>query len=318
MDEARIVVGVDGSAAGTAAVRWAATEAWLREVELQVLVAYHWRRPGMRFPSSGQLQRAADQRATAIVDAAVAEARSIATNIPVRGAAVVGYAAPVLLKAAHDADLMVVGSRGRGGFGLLLGSVSSQVATHAPCSVAVVRGRGNTATGTVVVGIDESPSAAAAAGLAFEEAALRRSATLVAVTAYTTPLPPVTVGLTPLPYYAETVEADLRRALTGQLTGWRDKYPNVTSHGEVVNGDAADVLVEKSRQAQLVVVGARSRRGFEGLLLGSVGLHLLHHADCPVLIARSSPIPAAGSQVEPGLVEIRRGGGPRVANPRPT
>jgi nucleotide-binding universal stress UspA family protein len=287
MHEARIVVGVDGSTAGIAAVRWAAAEAWLREVELQVLVAYHWRTPGMRFRSGGELLRAADQRAAAVLDSAMLQARSIAINVPVRGAAVVGDPVPVLLRAAADADLLVVGSRSRGGVRLLLGSVSSQVATNAPCSVAVVRGRGNTPASAVVVGVNESPSAAAAAGLAFEEAALRRSSTLVAVTAYTAPRPPVTVGLPPLPYDPETVEADLHRDLASQLAPWRDKYPDVIVDGEVVNGGPGKVLVEKSRQAQLVVVGARSRRGFEGLLLGHVGLHLLHHADCPVLIARA-------------------------------
>jgi nucleotide-binding universal stress UspA family protein len=289
MGKAGIVVGVDGSAAGTAAMRWAATEAWLRETELQILTAYHWRIPGMRFSNSGDLQRAADQRTAAIVDAAVAEARTIAPNVTVRGAASVGYPAHVLLKAAEDAELMVVGSRGRSGFnGLLLGSVSSQVATNAPCPVAVVRGRANIATGPVVVGVDGSPSADAAAGQGFEEAARRRNTTLTAVAVYPTPLPLATVGIPPVGVDdADHVDADLHRDLTGWLAGWRAVHPDIPVDYEVVNGAAADVLVEKSRQAQLVVVGARSRRAFEGLLLGSVGLHLLHHADCPVLIART-------------------------------
>jgi nucleotide-binding universal stress UspA family protein len=55
----------------------------------------------------------------------------------------------------------------------------------------------------------------------------------------------------------------------------------------VTEGSAARILMERSHEAHLVVVGTRSRDGFEGLLLGSVGLQLLHHADCPVLIART-------------------------------
>jgi nucleotide-binding universal stress UspA family protein len=137
------------------------------------------------------------------------------------------------------------------------------------------------------VGVDGSPSAAVAAGLAFEETALRRSATLAAVTAYTAPPPPVTVGLSPLPSDEETVDGDLHRELASQLSRWRDKYPDVNFDGEVVSGSPGPILAEKSRQAQLVVVGARRRRSFEGLLLGRVGQYLLHHADCPVLIARA-------------------------------
>lgn len=286
MDHAKIVVGVDGSTAGTAAVRWAAAEARLREIELQILVAYRWRTRGTRFRSGGELLRTADQRAAVILDAAMMDTRFIAPDVPVRGAAVVGDPVPVLLKAAADADLMVVGSRGRGGV-VLSGSVSSQLATHAPCSVAVVRGRTDAATGPVVVGVDGSPSAAVAAGLAFDEAALRRPATLAAVTAYIAPPPPVTVGMSPLPYDQEKAEGDLHHDLAGQLAPWCDKYPDVTVNGEVINGSPGPILGAKSRQAQLVVVGARRRRGFEGLLLGRVGQYLLHHADCPVLIARA-------------------------------
>jgi nucleotide-binding universal stress UspA family protein len=288
MERSRIVVGVDGSAAGTEAMRWAAAEARLRETELHILTAYHWRTPGMRFSTSGSLQRAADQRTAAIVDAAVAEARTITSNVTVRGAGAVGYPAPILLKAAQDAELMVVGSRRRGGFGgLLLGSVSFQVATHASCPVAVVRGRSDTASGPIVVGVDSSRSAEAAVDLAFKEAALRRNDTLMAVTAYPTPLPQATVDLPPADHDVDTVEAELHRDLTGRLADWRDKHPDLVVECEVINGSAAEVLVETSRYAQLVVVGARSRRGFEGLLLGSVGLHLLHHSNCPVLIARA-------------------------------
>jgi nucleotide-binding universal stress UspA family protein len=290
----KIVVGVDGSAASTAAVKWAATEAWLRDVELEVLMAYEWRTPGLRFTASGELQHAADARATAIVDDAIAEARAISPHLTVRGSPLLGYPAPVLLDVARDSALVVVGHRGRGGFGdLLLGSVSSQVATHASCSVAVVRGRANTAVGPVVVGVDDSPSAQTALGVAFEEAALRRQSRLEVVTAYAAPLAPWT-GAPPLAYDADRIEADLKRRLAPQLAGWRDEYPDLAVDHEVVSGGAAAVLVEKSRRAQLIVIGA-SRRGRLYGLLGSIGQQLLHHADCPVLVARPG-----GNSDQPG------------------
>jgi nucleotide-binding universal stress UspA family protein len=277
-----VVVGVDGSAPGTAALKWAATEAWLREVGLRVLVAYHWRRLG----AHGDARRAAQRRATEIIDDAVAQARAITPDV--HGGAVLGSAAPTLLTSARDAGLVVVGNRGRGGFaGLLLGSVSTQVAARASCPVAVVRGRANTAIGPVVVGVDESPSAQTTLGAAFEEAALRRHAALLAVTTYTAPLAPWTGAGPPLGYDVDQVGVDLRRNLVHQTAGWRERYPDVTVDHTVVLGGAAPVLIERSRRAQLVVVGDRGRVGFSGLLLGSVSRQLLHHAGCPVLIART-------------------------------
>jgi nucleotide-binding universal stress UspA family protein len=83
--------------------------------------------------------------------------------------------------------------------------------------------------------------------------------------------------------------ADLRTELVDQLAGWRDKYPDVLLEYVLQPGGAGSVLTAASRQAQLVVVGTRGRGATSGLLLGSVGLQLLHHAECPVMIARARP-----------------------------
>lgn len=72
------------------------------------------------------------------------------------------------------------------------------------------------------------------------------------------------------------------------IAQWKDKYSDVPVEAVVVDGHPAKVLAGASATAQLVVVGTRGHGGFAGLLLGSVGLQLLHHADCPVLIARAS------------------------------
>jgi nucleotide-binding universal stress UspA family protein len=184
---------------------------------------------------------------------------------------------PVLLHAAEEATLVVVGDRGKGGLpGLPTGSVGSQVATHSRGSVVVVRGRSAADAGPVVVGVDGG-AAGTIIARAFEEAALHGAA-LLAVTAQTSARTARGSG-------ASTAEAVLGSDLDSQLDPWREKYPEVQAEREVVAGRPDKVLVQRSRQAQLVVVGPR-RHGFEGVLLGSVGTRLLQRADCPVLVAR--------------------------------
>jgi nucleotide-binding universal stress UspA family protein len=256
----RIVVGADGSAGSVEAVRWAAAEALLRDADLRVLTAYHRREPG----------RGGDDDAASVVHEAVAQARAIAPGIEIRGVALPGYAAPILLHAAEHAALLVVGDRRRGRMpGQPSGSVGSQVATHARGCVVVVRGRTDAGAGPVVVGLDEGP-AAAVVGRAFEEAALRGT-WLLAVTAGNGGRPPAHDLLGP--------------GLDPHLDQWRQKFPGVRAEHEYVSGRPDKVLVERCEKAQLVVVGPR-RHGYEGVLLGAVGSRLLSRAECPVLIAR--------------------------------
>ncbi|WP_433223930.1 universal stress protein [Dactylosporangium sp. CS-047395] len=177
----------------------------------------------------------------------------------------------------NGAKMIVVGNRGAGGIAnLLLGFVSQQVATHARVPADVIRGRTVTGGGPVIVGVDSSAAADAALTLAFEEATAR-GADVVAIRAYVPP-PPAVVPV-------KAVEADERAALEASLAGWQDKYPSVRLEGLLAVGGPAKVLVSVSRSAQLVVVGSRGHGSFAGLLLGSVGQKLMHHAECPVLIA---------------------------------
>ena len=272
-----LIVGVSGSTASTAAVRWAAAEAQLRGADLHVILAHRWRIPGRRFRSRDELLSGTGERVTAILDSALEQARSAAPDVQVQSSADVGDPVPILLEAASDADLLVVGGRSRGGPTPMLTPVTSQIAAYASCPVAVVREGCSTDRNTVVAGIDDFPAAAATARTAFEEAALRQGATLLAVTAHTT-LPGTDLRV---------AEAALHRRLADELAPWRDKHPELPVVCEVVQGDPGHILAEKSRQAGLVVIGAGSRRDFEGLRLGPIRLHLLHHADCPVLIARA-------------------------------
>jgi nucleotide-binding universal stress UspA family protein len=137
----RIVVGVDASSHALRALRWARDEARLRGATLEVIHTYPppevMLMPAMVvLPSDDELLEAG----TRVVDDAIEEVGGF-EGIPLIRTVRPGGAAGVLCRAADEADLIVVGSRGRGGFKeLLLGSVSHQVATHAPCPVVIVGG----------------------------------------------------------------------------------------------------------------------------------------------------------------------------------
>lgn len=138
----RIVVGMDGSECGARAVRWAAAEARSHGRTLQVVTAVDPPDvvgvPGARFPveRSEETERRARSRQEEWLVDALGEDPDVDLTLDVR----IGRPATQLLDAAQGAALLVVGSRGRGGFqGLLLGSVSLQCVTHATCPVTVVR-----------------------------------------------------------------------------------------------------------------------------------------------------------------------------------
>ena len=136
----RIVVGVDGSAAAGRALEFAIEEARLRHAELQVVHVWHYplvASTGYAPPVEAEVYTALEQAGHELVDDAVAEAQS--AGVEAAGTVVEGPVAEALVEAAEEADLLVVGSRGRGGFaGLLLGSVSQQCAHHARCAVTIV------------------------------------------------------------------------------------------------------------------------------------------------------------------------------------
>ena len=141
---AQIVVGVDGSDESKEALRWAIEEARLRKATVRAVHA--WTYPvifgGAYVPPEVLDGDRLSREAREALDAVVADVAGEDPDAYIEHVVVEGPAAQVLVDAARDADLLVVGSRGHGGFaGLLLGSVSQQCAHHAPCAVVVVRQR---------------------------------------------------------------------------------------------------------------------------------------------------------------------------------
>lgn len=140
-----IVVGFDGSDEARAALGWALEEAKLRKARLRVVHAWSLTPiavasfgPGA-FPSSGDIA-ALESASRELVTSAVEDCAAREPDVPIEPELVRGGATQALLGEAEAADLLVLGSRGHGGFaGLLLGSVSQQCASHATCPVVIVR-----------------------------------------------------------------------------------------------------------------------------------------------------------------------------------
>lgn len=281
-----VIAGVDGSAQGHRAVRLAAEQARGRHRALRLVHALGW--PLNQTPitsrASGPLDGGPRFEAERLLAQAIADARQAAPEVPVSGEIADGQPANVLLARSSGAALIVLGSRGLGGFGsLLLGSVALQVSTHALCPVLVARGGDR--DGPVVVGVDGSPLSTLATGFAFAEAA-KRGAELIAVHAYRDPVSAGPGDMLPLVHDVDSLRSEEDRVLAEGIAGWREKYPDVAVARRLVRNRPAPALVEESTRAGLVVVGARGRGGFAGLVTGSVSHALLHHADCPVAIVR--------------------------------
>ncbi|NJC73312.1 universal stress protein [Planosporangium thailandense] len=287
MRTAKLVVGTDGSPPSLTALRWAALEAQRRCVELVVVLAYNWRALTTRLLGGYEFREYIRDLATAIVDAAVAEVRTIAPKVRVRGSAVFGEPAPVLLDASDEADMVVVGSHCGGGVappqtGPGAGSLGVQLAARTCCpATVVVRGHDGRSGDPVVVGVDGSASAGFATGIAFEEAA-RRNCPIMAVRAHDARVRPHRADSS-----GARTWAGLEMALLGEVAGWHDKYPEVSVEHTIAKGSPAAVLTAWSRYAQLVVVGGPDHRPACRLPAGSVGRQLIRHADCPVLLARA-------------------------------
>ena len=290
MSERPVVVGIDGSEAALAALDWAVGEAVERHRRLRVVHVFVWPLfdhvplgPLPAGPPSSGLRAAAQ----GILDEAERRASMLSPGLTVEGTIRTGTAGPAMLAEAEDAELVVVGSRGLGGFaGLVLGSVSSLLAAHASCPVVVTRAltphRGRPAGDTVVVGVEDLETSAATIEFALAEASrLGASLTLISC------LPPGS-AIYGVPLLSEEIVTTQRELLTAAANEWQQKFPEVAIKDELIRGTPAQTLVNASKTARLVVVGARGSGGFAGLRLGSVSQQVLHHAASPVAIVHHS------------------------------
>ncbi|SDG29222.1 Nucleotide-binding universal stress protein, UspA family [Sinosporangium album] len=277
-----IVVGVDGSDTGLEAAAWAAREAEMRRAPVRVVYAMaEWALEMAEDAPHAEVGRWMRDNAATVLADAVARVKQEAPDVAVESRLLGDDPRLALLEEAKEADLLVVGNHGLGGFrGLLLGSVALGVSGQATCPVAVVRVPPAPPRNVVVVGVDGSPGSLSVIEFAFAEAALR-GAELHAVHAWNSSI----IGYGP-ETLAEALEdaATERRLLAEVVAGCGERYPDVKVIERSRHGHPAEVLRLASADAELLVLGSRGRGPMAGLFLGSVSHALLHHGNCPIVV----------------------------------
>jgi nucleotide-binding universal stress UspA family protein len=278
----RIVVGVDESDGAAEALRWAEQEAGLDGAALTAVMVWGWLEqhhlldPSKWDPDYGEAEAHAALcryvQMTLGPDALERVATKVVADLP----------APALVEAARDADLLVVGARGLGGFrGLLLGSVSQQVLHRASVPVAIVRdGPVDLDPRRVVVAVDGSANSVDAARWAAADAR-RRGARLDVVSMWQLPY----LGYAPstaVLFDEDALEAEVQAAL-------RAVVDEIDTQGIEVNAIAlrrptVAGIVDSARGASVLVLGSRGQGALKRAVFGSVATQVSYHAPCPFVV----------------------------------
>ena len=277
-----VIVGYDQSPSGDRALAQAGREAAWRDASVTVVTGFHWvaaASPSGYIPM--EVETSLKDAADAIAAAGVEWLRQRYPGMTVESAVIAGPSADALAEAARDADVLVLGNRGRGGFaGLLLGSVSMRTLTLASRPTMIVRGTPREPVGTVILALDVEDPGEELMDFAFTEAALRKAQLRVANVwdlDWT--------RADNLDTIREHAIADIRSDLERQLNPWHAKHPDVHLVVEVMDGTPGATLTHLTEDADLIVAGAHHRGdGHPGMRPGPITHTLLHHADCPVIV----------------------------------
>ncbi|MYQ45081.1 universal stress protein [Streptomyces sp. SID4985] len=296
MSAAPVIAAVDGSEDSVRALEWALDDARRRAAPLRVV---HVR----QYAPWGQEDVLVADDTERDGDPVLDEVRTLLRDrddVPeTEYVTVEGAPAAVLPELGADAQLLVLGSRGRGGFtGLLLGSNGVAAARDAPCPVVVVPRPGREVDGEpaepgprVVVGLHVDHPDEASLDFAFTEAGLR-DARVQVIAAYPWPVQSWSAPgqLVPPAVDQAAVETETRALADTCLVPYRERHPGVRTDIEALPGGAAGLLVGASAGADLVVVGRHRRRPLAPApMLGSVTHAVLLHAASPVAVV--PPVP---------------------------
>ncbi|MEU4112346.1 MULTISPECIES: universal stress protein [unclassified Streptomyces] len=297
MSAAPVIAAVDGSEDSLRALDWALQAARRRVAPLRVM---HVRQYAAWGEADIIVADPPDESGDPVLDEVRARLADRADLPTVEYVAVEGVPGAVLPELGADAQLLVLGSRGRGGFAsLLLGSNSLAAARDASCPVVVVPRPGREVHAEpperpgprVVVGLHVDSPDDGVLGFAFAEAALL-GARLQVIAAYPWPVQTWSAPgqLVPPPIDQIAVESETRVLAEGFLDPLRAQFPDVEAEAEALPGDAAGHLVALSAGADLVVVGRHRRRLLvPARMLGSVTQAVLLHAASPVAVIPAAP-----------------------------
>ena len=290
----RVLLATDGSSDAQSASAWLAGFPLAAGSTVRVVTVATVAPSPLDIPTVRDFQAALHQEARAVADTTCATLA--APGLTVEARVLTGDPREEVVRAAEEwpADLVVLGARGLSAMaGLLLGSVSTAVARHAPCPVVVVKGPVHTVR-RVLIGIDGSEAAQAAvtfvAGLPLPRDATVHLLGVVERPHYPSTAPAVAAGVlrAAIAQAVDERTAALRRALDRAAATLGPRAPAVVQ--KVLVGDPADAIVRAADTgtADLIVVGARGLGALKRLLLGSVSESVLRHAGCSVLIVRGT------------------------------
>ncbi|AMB39157.1 universal stress protein [Arthrobacter sp. TES] len=278
-DSKQIVVGYDGSTEAKQAVTWAARQAVLRGCHLHLIHCSLWILVTSDLgPVPGVADSGLERAAERVLEEGLAVVKEAEPSVDVTTTLLHGMPRDHMGKLSVGAEMLVLGSRGLGGFlGLLVGSVSLEMAATASCPVAVIRSVDHP-DGPVVVAIDDAGS----------PEALEDACTMASVTGAdlkVVHVVPEPAGLRRLrdpidayPAAEAVVDSAVRKA--------RELAPQTTVTGELqVNHSVPRAILQAAPDARIVVVGTKGRGLIKGTI-GSTAHAVLHHAPGPVLVSR--------------------------------
>ncbi|MBO3677954.1 universal stress protein [Streptomyces sp. NEAU-YJ-81] len=273
MGGAPIVVGVDGFAESPPAAHWAAREALLRDLRLRLIHAWNPPSPeAPTLPHEDDLHYWAQRLLTDLVG----ELRDAHPGLQVSAELVPRETVPALLDAARDAEMLVLGSRGRGTpGGFLLGSTGRHVLAHGERPVIMVHADDRPLTADVTVGVCLRGTNEETLRFAFDAAA-RRGGALRAVHAGAGGPGTEEVGAAGASAAADALDAALRP--------WREKYPGVPVAEALTSERPALGVMHTAPGSGLLVLGREETEPGPVPCLGSVIHAAVHHAPCPVAV----------------------------------
>jgi nucleotide-binding universal stress UspA family protein len=284
----KIVVGIDGSDTSRRALAWAFQLAKRRHAHLDVVNVWHY--PASSYPILGtsipwpaeaDMHASATERMATFLDECKADTDldTIDHDRLVRQ----GRAGPVLCDMAEGADLLVVGSRGLGGFkGLILGAVGAYCANAAPTAVAVVPGDWDprsSAHDDIVIGVDGSPNSIAAVRWADEWSPDSTKLRVMSAWSY------------PVSFDGLMTDFDstaLEEACLNTAAAAADLIQHHAHEASCIRSDARVALPKAADHADMLVIGARGHGGLGRMLLGSVASSIVHHLTVPTVLVPAS------------------------------